>query len=579
MRRATGILLVLTVAITLLIFILVMSIILYHANKKSYEKQAIKTYNLVESTILMKDDDLDYQFLSKLSQDADIRISLIDIDGNVLIDSKQENTDSMSSHSQRREIIVALEGGLGQDTRRSDSFDIDYLYIAKLIQNENNQNNLPDKFVLRIAVEISSIYSYLLYISLAALSVFVALIIITYFLSKPITTKLLKPFELISKKLESVLKSSDAEDSPVKQIVLTKYDDVNAILSDIDIVSSKIIEYTDQIKDDKEKLDLILENIESGVIAITFDGNIQSANKKALNIFNIPPDASCNIKDYIRNTEFIKYLDNSIIENKFSVFDIVISGGKIFEIRITPISTQFVSFIVTATDVTSQRQLADTKQAFFENAGHELNTPLSSILGYSEILLTSNKTNRKFLDIINKEALRMKTLISDMLKISELETHVLSNDIEFDLSSVVDKLVELYKTRVSIKRIEIKTSLINAYIYADPEKIATLLSNLIDNSIKYTNDGGLIEIILKISNDNVVMSVKDNGIGIPEIYLNRVFERFFRVDKGRSRREGGTGLGLSIVKHIADRYNAQISIESDSTGTNVRVKFDNARKT
>jgi two-component system phosphate regulon sensor histidine kinase PhoR len=556
-----------------------MSIILYHANKKSYEKQAIKTYNLVESTILMKDDDLDYQFLSKLSQDADIRISLIDIDGNVLIDSKQENTDSMSSHSQRREIIVALEGGLGQDTRRSDSFDIDYLYIAKLIQNENNQNNLPDKFVLRIAVEISSIYSYLLYISLAALSVFVALIIITYFLSKPITTKLLKPFELISKKLESVLKSSDAEDSPVKQIVLTKYDDVNAILSDIDIVSSKIIEYTDQIKDDKEKLDLILENIESGVIAITFDGNIQSANKKALNIFNIPPDASCNIKDYIRNTEFIKYLDNSIIENKFSVFDIVISGGKIFEIRITPISTQFVSFIVTATDVTSQRQLADTKQAFFENAGHELNTPLSSILGYSEILLTSNKTNRKFLDIINKEALRMKTLISDMLKISELETHVLSNDIEFDLSSVVDKLVELYKTRVSIKRIEIKTSLINAYIYADPEKIATLLSNLIDNSIKYTNDGGLIEIILKISNDNVVMSVKDNGIGIPEIYLNRVFERFFRVDKGRSRREGGTGLGLSIVKHIADRYNAQISIESDSTGTNVRVKFDNARKT
>ncbi|MDR0696287.1 MAG: hypothetical protein LBF68_01900 [Christensenellaceae bacterium] len=572
MRRATGTLLVLTVAITISIFILLMSFIIDILSKKAHEQQAVKIYKLVVFTLNENDGVVDHDYIYKLAVDAQIRISIIGLDGSVLIDSKQESTDGMSSHSDREEFVEALEGDIGVDIRRSESFNIDYLYVAGLIENSTDEI-----FVLRIAVEVNSIYSYLFYLSIASIAVLLFLIIITHFLSKPITTKLLKPFELVRLKLESALKSDVvvAAEQFDQQKILTKYDDINIILSDIDIVSSKIIEYTEQINNDKEKLDLILENIESAVALINRDGLIQSCNKLALIYFNIPGSNSINIRDYIRITDFHTQLDNSILGNKCTQFDIVISGGRILEIHITPISNQIMSIIITGTDVTHQRQLADSKQAFFENAGHELNTPLSSILGYSEILLEHETKDTKFLKIINTEALRMKTLINDMLKISELETNVPFLDVSFDLSEIIQKIIDTYTLKALLKDIKIHSSLISVYIYSDPEKLGSLVSNLIDNSIKYNNKGGRVDVTLLSEKDQIILKVEDNGIGIPEQYLNRLFERFFRVDKGRSRIEGGTGLGLSIVKHIADRIHAVVSIDSKvNIGTTITVRFN-----
>ena len=221
-----------------------------------------------------------------------------------------------------------------------------------------------------------------------------------------------------------------------------------------------------------------------------------------------------------------------------------------------------------------QKDLLRQKQEFFSNAGHELNTPLASILGYAEMMLTSGKFERHFLESIYKEAQRMKLLIADMMTIAELEEKREFADAPLDVKEVADHILNMMAPKAQAKNITLTGDVESVLIVANREKITELVVNLVSNAVKYTNTGGTVTLKVRCENNQAVVSVKDSGIGIAYKHQGRIFERFYRVDKGRSRAEGGTGLGLAIVKHIANHYKAQISLVSaENIGTEVTVAF------
>ncbi|MCL2176566.1 MAG: ATP-binding protein [Firmicutes bacterium] len=221
-----------------------------------------------------------------------------------------------------------------------------------------------------------------------------------------------------------------------------------------------------------------------------------------------------------------------------------------------------------------KEKLQKEKQDFFINASHELNTPLTSILGYAEILKKEKAYKEEFVDAIYKQALRMLALISDMLLISELEEMVEFPKETLCLKQIAMEICETHAPKAESKNIKLVTNLEPVTLKANKEKIVELISNLVDNSIKYTNNGGLVEITVKNNKGRPQIIVKDNGIGIEKKHQKRVFERFYRTDKGRSRQEGGTGLGLAIVKHICNLYGAAYTINSEeNVGTQITIEF------
>ena len=222
--------------------------------------------------------------------------------------------------------------------------------------------------------------------------------------------------------------------------------------------------------------------------------------------------------------------------------------------------------------LSEQERLKAEKQDFFVNASHELNTPLSSIIGYTEIIKAEKKYIPEFIDTILNQAQRMKELLSDMMGLAALDAGKGFEDGPCELHVVAAEVIATFMPKAEGKNITLTTDFDSVEIVADRGKITELLGNLIDNAIKYTDRGGEVFTTIKKLDGGVKISVKDNGQGIAQAHIPRIFERFYRTDKGRARAEGGTGLGLAIVKHICNHYNAPIEVKSkEGVGTEIII--------
>jgi len=326
-------------------------------------------------------------------------------------------------------------------------------------------------------------------------------------------------------------------------------------------------------------LDLMLNNIGQGVIALDKQCRIVSCNKRAASDLEFWRKEGVPIGEVIKDYRIIDGIFEAVNKNAFITFDIDRYDGEIFELRLLPVQSSEISIIVVSKKVTDVRKAALAKQEFFANAGHELNTPLSSIIGFSEMLVAGAnndaESSKKFAKIILKEASRMKLLIDDMLKISALEENQEIADKIIDLHTIVGSVVDAIGPKAKSKNITVEVEISKCRIFANEEKITEVVANLVDNAVKYTNEGGRVRVTLRIKGGLAVLKVSDNGIGIPMSSLSRVYERFYRVDKGRSSDEGGTGLGLAIVKHICSHYKAPIRLQSKvGVGTSIKVSFE-----
>ena len=493
------------------------------------------------------------------SDKKDLRISVIATNGIVIADTTIDIAlNPMANHTNRSDVIEALHSS-GDKTvfsiHTSASQKIPYIYASKKINTKDNID-----YILRISMPMDSVNKYLITFLFTAVMV-IGIVIIIMALVLPSTAKsIMIPFYSIKETLDNIYKNK----SQINDILY----DINELAIDL---NNNIIGY----QTEREKLNYVLENIAQGIVAINKNKDIFFINQFAVELFNISDNDIKNLNEIIKDKSVINKIDEAMKLNRFSKFDIKERNMDI-EINVIPILNNKFE------DVTDIRKVEIEKQDFFINASHELKTPLTSILGYSELLINMSakdkNENKKtdFIKRINAEALRMKELVLNMLTLSRMEANWQETiDEKIDLKDIILNVFESNKIKSQKRNINIELDIESAIIIANKEKITEVVNNLVDNAIKYTDDGGEIKIILKKNGDKAIFTVKDNGCGIESKYLNRIFERFFRVKNEKYLKVQGTGLGLTIVKNICAHYNADIYINSEENkGTEISVVFN-----
>ena len=319
----------------------------------------------------------------------------------------------------------------------------------------------------------------------------------------------------------------------------------------------------------------IFDNMAEGVVLLDRNGRIQLANRLFLQFFDLAKDpAGQTLIEATRQHELVDLIAQLNVNHPATSIELHRAGGaeREFEVNAAAVFGEGQAHratVIVFHDLTRLRKLERTREEFVANVSHELRTPLSLIKGYTETLLDGAKDNPevslKFLQTIDRNAERLKLLIEDLLTISELESGRMRLQLQpLALQPLVAKLVEDFKPRTSSRSVRIVNELPELSANADPDRVGQVLSNLVDNAIKYGRNEGTVTISGKLSGDGMIeLCVADDGPGIPADAKERIFERFYRVDKARSREQGGTGLGLSIVKHIVQSHGGRVWVESE----------------
>ena len=510
------------------------------------------------------------------SDKNELRISVISTNGMVIADTAANSSvNSMANHTNRSDVIRALHSEENKTVfsiHTSISQKIPYIYASKKIKTDDYRD-----YILRISMPIESVNKYLITFLFTAVMVVGIVIIIMALVLPSMARNIMIPFYYIKETLDNI-------DSNKSQNIknLTGFNDINDILYDINELAIDLNNNITGYQTEREKLNYVLENIAQGIVAINKNKDIFFINQFAVELLNMHDNEVKNLNEIIKDKSIVDKIDNAMKLNRFSKFDIKERNMDI-EINVIPIlNNKNISALIKFEDVTDIRKIEIEKQDFFINASHELKTPLTSILGYSELLISMNAKDKKedkktdFIKRINFEALRMKELVLNMLTLSRMEANWQETiDEKIDIKDIILNVFESNRIKSEKKNINIDLEIESAIIIANKEKITEVVNNLVDNAIKYTDEGGNIKISLKNNGDKATFTVKDNGCGIENKYLNRVFERFFRVKNEKYLKVQGTGLGLTIVKNICAHYNADIYIESEKDrGTEVSVVFN-----
>lgn len=513
------------------------------------------------------------------SDKNELRISVISTNGMVIADtaanSSVNSINSMANHTNRSDVIRALHSEENKTVfsiHTSISQKIPYIYASKKIKTDDYRD-----YILRISMPIESVNKYLITFLFTAVMVVGIVIIIMALVLPSMARNIMIPFYSIKETLDNI---DGNKSQNIKN--LTGFNDINDILYDINELAIDLNNNITGYQTEREKLNYVLENIAQGIVAINKNKDIFFINQFAVELLNMQDNEVKNLNEIIKDKSIVDKIDNAMKLNRFSKFDIKERNMDI-EINVIPIlNNKNISALIKFEDVTDIRKIEIEKQDFFINASHELKTPLTSILGYSELLISMNAKDKKedkktdFIKRINSEALRMKELVLNMLTLSRMEANWQETiDEKIDIKDIILNVFESNRIKSEKKNINIDLEIEPSIIIANKEKITEVVNNLVDNAIKYTDEGGNIKISLKNNGDKATFTVKDNGCGIENKYLNRIFERFFRVKNEKYLKVQGTGLGLTIVKNICAHYNADIYIESEKDrGTEVSVVFN-----
>ena len=407
----------------------------------------------------------------------------------------------------------------------------------------------------------------------------VLLVIVTLIISTVICNMITVPLKKMEKNMKSVVSGKLPDTKHLK--------DYNK-LSEINDLTDSYIQMMELIKKNhfdlnsqQSKTEIILEHIADGVVAFSIGEQVVHINKPAIRLLQLDgkddtfEKITKRLKIDVKFDEIVYLSNYKSIEKKITVGDNVLNiiFAPFFSSNLIPMGV-----IMMVRNITENVKLDNMRKEFVSNVSHELKTPLTSIKGYSETIMNGNLTRlevEKFSKVINQEANRMDRLVSDLLKLSRFDYNKVSwKKMMFSIEDLSKSVCEKMKFVAGEKHhsLECIVTVPPPKVYADRDAIEQVIVNILTNSIKYTPDGGEIKLYVGSINSNAYIKVVDNGIGIPEKDLQRIFERFYRVDKARSRKMGGTGLGLSIVKEIIDGNNGTIDIRSVvNVGTEVII--------
>lgn len=484
----------------------------------------------------------------------ELRITWIDKNGKVLFDNKTD-ASSMENHLEREEVRQAVENGYGKSSRYSETLTEKSLYSAK---------KLSDGSVLRLSVSQYSVLTLFLgmlrpVLIIALLAVVLALLL-AYRLSKNIVTPL--------NKLNL--------DSPLSNKV---YEELSPLLKRMDAQQRQLKHQSEELKRKREEFETATENMSEGLIILNEKGVILSINRAAAKMLGLSEDSVG--KDIFSEKTSVNLKEPTQIalsgKNTEEVF--ALRDGNC-QLLANPVSTdgKVTGAALLVLDVTEKERAEQMRREFTANVSHELKTPLQTISGYAELLangMVADKDKTAFSEKIYAEAQRMIRLIEDIIKLSNLDEGAVELTSEtVDLYVTAENTVRSLLPAAKKANVTLSLNGENAEIYGIPQLLTAVVYNLCDNAIKYNKDGGTVFVNVKNNAENIVLSVRDTGIGIPKEQQERIFERFYRVDKSHSKEVGGTGLGLSIVKHAAKLHDAKITLESEvGKGTEITVIF------
>lgn len=536
------------VFVSLIIMLVVSMITITNQNNKFYQKQVTNYLKIACTNFNGSNFDDTKEYIKSL--DKDIRLTIIESStGKVVIDSFEDEINE--NHLDRPEI-----NNLGEVYKRySTTEKKNMLYVAEKVNN----------YYVRIAIPIGSvnkiIYTYVT-ISLIALMVILAFSI--YAISF-VNKKSLTPINSEVAKL-ATLANEDYQDVTI--------DDLPVVINSItNVLDNKIHE----IELQEQEIEAILNLLTQGVVVIDSNESLRFINYKAMKIL----DSNNNLigKNYLylfRDTKLQKLI-LEVFKNHSQVNYLLNIDSTKINCNVTYLTEAKLNggIIITLEDITKQANLEEEKRDFFQNASHELKSPLTSIIGYQQMICDDIVDSKD--QIINyssktlKEAKRMNNIIIDMLNLSSIEQNYQKKQDIVKVDKALIEILDSLENRIKARNISVITNIAKCETVGDAKLIDELIRNLIDNAIKYNVDNGKIMITLNTS----TLTIEDTGIGISKEYQSRVFERFYRVDKGHSKEIGGTGLGLAIVKHICEIYQYELKLESTiGKGTKITIKFE-----
>lgn len=494
----------------------------------------------------------------------DYRVTVVDKSGKVLSDSETADVSNMENHIDREEIVAALHGKSVAVTRRSDTTNKDMVYSAVKVNLSSD-----DYVFVRVSTPVDSVNLYATSTILPNFYVLIAAIIAAVILSIVLTKSLVKPMAEIKNSLIALNNGTFTPSTPSE-----KDPEINKMMSEINDIGEKLSDTITTVSEDNKKLDYILNNVSDGIVVITADGNIEIMNDNAKLVFDVKNDAiSSNYSVLSANEKFISAVSDAVNERINKVFEFTTAAHDVYLTSIRCLDGGMT--IIVLSDITAVKQGEEIRSEFFANASHELKTPLTAIKGFNDVIGMKSKDDdiRTLSSKIDKEVNRVVSLIDDMLNLSKLETTKTPIVEKVDLVAVAYDAEESISALARDKNVNIEISG-EGTVDMEKDHAYELVKNLMENAVRYNEDGGHVIVSVDEKADKVTLKVKDDGIGIDEENQSRIFERFYRVNKSRSRETGGTGLGLSIVKHVAELYGAKLTLSSTlGAGTEITVSF------
>ena len=540
------------------------------------QARAILISEIFAKTRDMQTDRLD-SLCKDLGHEIGTRITVIDQKGIVLADS-DEDPAVMDLHGDRPEVVQAMETGEGVSRRSSYTLEEEHLYYARKATWSDAE------IILRVSyptVALNTALSKIEYnFAWSGLSIILLIALVNWYLSRQI----IKPIKVMETGAQRFARGKLKLKVPVSNI-----SELGNLADSLNIMADQIFERIRTITQQKNEQIAILSSMTEGVIAVDPDSRILSMNRAAESMFGIRMNqvTGRHFYEVIRHIELID-LVNRTLENKASqetrieVFEPAERLLNVVGSRMPRKKGALGGAVIVFTDLTRIQKLEGVRREFVANVSHELKTPITSIQGYVETLqegaLKDPEHAEKFLNIIAKHARRLGQIVDDLLELSRIEEMEEGLDPSFKLQSfaeLIESSVQNYQTAARERSITFKREIdTDIKLPLNAKLMSHALANLIDNAIKYSESGTEITLRCKRQESQVVLELCDQGPGIDRNHLDRIFERFYRVDKGRSRDVGGTGLGLSIVKHIVRIHGAKIEVESAlGEGSTFRIIF------
>ena len=483
------------------------------------------------------------EFLARINPE-NYRITIIDTDGTVTFDTDKEPSE-LENHADREEVIEAEKNGMGESTRYSSTLTEKTLYCAK---------RLSDGRVLRVSTSYATVALLMLGIPQPILVVIIIAVAVSAFLANKLAKKIVKPINELD--LEKPLENKT-------------YEELKPLLIRLDDLHSEVSEQLRKLRQKTDEFTQTTENMKEGLILLDENCEILSINPAAEKIFG---ESGNNLSEKILSSVKKAEKDGQCEISKEI-------NGREYRFDISRIDSDgaVAGFVILALDSTEQTFAERNRREFTANVSHELKTPLQGIIGSADLIqsgMVKPEDMPRFVGHIQKEASRLLALIEDIIRLSQLDEQ---NDMPTEKIDLFETAKEAQTTLENAAKEKNVTVILNgehAEINGVKRLVYEIVYNLCDNAIKYNVDGGKVDISVSSDGRNAKIRVADTGIGIPPEHRDRIFERFYRVDKSHSKASGGTGLGLSIVKHAIQYHNGKITLESEvGRGTTITVEF------